>query len=145
MRLGSSRRRSARLLSLLGLIMAASALYFVFRIHLSVPADAALSAGTELLGGKKVLVVVGHPDDLEWYVGGTLRRLSDLGAEVQVVVATDGEKGPNRTRVADLPAARRQEQLAAAQINGYARVRFLGLPDRGSAGDPRLLPAVEAI
>jgi LmbE family N-acetylglucosaminyl deacetylase len=113
--------------------------------RMTVPAAQALSAGTELLSKRKVLAIVGHPDDLEWYIGGTLRRLSDAGADVQVVVANNGDKGPNRTKVADLPATRQGEQLAAAKINGYTRVRFLGLPDRGSANDPRFLPAIRAI
>ena len=130
---------------LLGLLAVAAPLYFVFRVALTVSPQTALGAGQELLAHRKVLAIVGHPDDLEWYVGGTLRRLADNGADVQVVVATGGEKGPNRTGVADLPATRRREQLAAAKINGYTRVRFLNLPDRGSAKDPRFLPAVEAI
>ena len=120
-------------------------LYLVFRVQLTVRPEAALTAGTELLARKKVLAIVGHPDDLEWYVGGTLRRLSSAGADVQVVVATSGEKGPNRTRVADLPGTRVREQLAAVKVNGYTRVRFLGLPDRASAKDPRFLPNVQAV
>ena len=130
---------------LLGLLAVAAPLYFVFRVAPTVSPQTALGAGQELLAHRKVLAIVGHPDDLEWYVGGTLRRLADSGADVQVVVATSGEKGPNRTRVADLPATRRREQLVAAKIGGYTRVRFLNLPDRGSAKDPRFLPAVEAI
>ncbi|WP_407541893.1 PIG-L deacetylase family protein (plasmid) [Deinococcus radiomollis] len=131
--------------SLLGLTLLGVPLYLVFRVRLSVSPTAALTAGTALLGHRKVLVIVGHPDDLEWYVGGTLRRLADAGAEVQVVVATSGERGPNRTGVTDLPAARMREQRAAGRINGYTRIRFLGLPDRASAKDPRFLPAAEAI
>jgi LmbE family N-acetylglucosaminyl deacetylase len=142
-RRGGGRRRRA-IWWLAGLVVAAP-LYLVFRVALTVSPQTALRGGQELLAHRKILAVVGHPDDLEWYVGGTLRRLADRGAEVQVVVATSGEKGPNRTGVADLPATRRGEQLAAAKINGYARVRFLNLPDRGSAKDPRFLPAVEAI
>ena len=129
----------------MGLLAVAAPLYFVFRVAPTVSPQTALGAGQELLAHRKVLAIVGHPDDLEWYVGGTLRRLADSGADVQVVVATSGEKGPNRTRVADLPATRRREQLVAAKIGGYTRVRFLNLPDRGSAKDPRFLPAVEAI
>ncbi|MGY2894419.1 PIG-L deacetylase family protein [Deinococcus sp. UYEF24] len=150
MRLGASvynaRARRRRLFWwLLGLIVVATPLYFVFRVSLTDSPTDALRAGDDLLSKKKVLVIVGHPDDLEWYVGGTLRRLADAGADVQVVVATNGEKGPNRTKVADLPATRMREQQAAGRINGYTRIRFLGLPDRGSAKDPRFLPAVQAI
>ncbi len=143
------RSRPARVRRGLGLLLAFAAtlvpLYLVFRVQLTVTPEAALKAGTELLAGKKILAIVGHPDDLEWYIGGTLRRLSTAGADVQVVVATSGERGPNRTGVADLPSTREREQLAAAEINGYTRVRFLGLPDRGSAKDPRFLPGVQAV
>ena len=143
------RSRPARVRRGLGWLLAFAAtlvpLYLVFRVQLTVTPEAALKAGTELLARKKILAIVGHPDDLEWYIGGTLRRLSSAGADVQVVVATSGEKGPNRTGVDDLPGTREREQLAAAEINGYTRVRFLGLPDRGSAKDPRFLPGVQAV
>lgn len=144
----SSRPRRGLGWSGLGWLLALTvfgSLYAVFRVTLTVTPGAAIRAGGELLGRPTVLVIVGHPDDLEWYVGGTLRRLSDAGADVQVVVATSGEKGPNRTQARDLPATREREQLAAARINGYTRVRFLRLPDRGAANDPRFLPAVQAI
>lgn len=143
---GRARARRRRWLwALVAVAVVATPLYAVFRVSLTVSPAAALEAGTGLLAKRKVLAIVGHPDDLEWYVGGTLRRLSDAGADVQVVVATSGEKGPNRTRVADLPAARVREQQAAGRINGYTRIRFLGLPDRGAAKDARLLPDVQAI
>ncbi|WP_293915272.1 PIG-L deacetylase family protein [Deinococcus sp.] len=105
----------------------------------------ALAAGQELLAKKTVLAVVAHPDDLEWYIGGTLRELANRGADVQVVVATDGEKGPNRVKSPDLAATRRAEQAAAGTINGYTRIHSLGLPDRGAAADPRFLPDVTRI
>lgn len=130
---------------LLGFAVVAVPLYFLFRVSLTVPPAQALAAGNDLLSKRTVLAIVGHPDDLEWYVGGTLRRLADHGANVQVVVSTSGERGPNRTGVADLPATREREQLVAARIGGYTRVRFLRLPDRGAARDPRFLPLVEAI
>lgn len=127
-------------LALLGVLA-----YFLFRVVLIAPPAQALSAGNALLRDKTVLAVVAHPDDLEWYIGGTLRRLADNGANVQVIVASSGEKGPNRIGAADLPATRRQEQLNAAKINGYTKVHFLNLPDRGVAADPNFLPKVQAI
>lgn len=98
----------------------------------------ALNRGSELLRFRKVLVVVAHPDDAEWYIGGTLRMLANFGAETHVVVATDGESGPNRVGAPDLAAQRRGEQLAAAEVNGYSHVYFLGLPDRVASSDPNL-------
>lgn len=147
MRLSGSTTTRARRIGLwaaLGLALVA-ALFLILRVRLTVPPQTALAAGRELLRDKTVLAVVAHPDDLEWYLGGTLRRLANAGANVQVVVATNGEKGPNRTGTPDLPATRRQEQLNAARVGGYTQVHFLGLPDRGVSGDARFLPEVEAI
>lgn len=137
------RARARWLAALLVVVLLAGALFLVFRVTLTVPPAQALAAGRELLAKKTVLAVVAHPDDLEWYIGGTLKKLADAGANVQVIVATDGEKGPNRIGAADLPRTRREEQLAAARLLGYSQVHFLGLPDRGAATDPRLLPRVQ--
>lgn len=100
------------------------------------PADPAraLAAGQALVASaRRVAAVVAHPDDADWYVGGTLALLVRRGAAVTVIVATDGERGPRRGVADDarpLGEIRRQEQLAAAGVIGY-RVVFLGLPDRG--------------
>ncbi|AWN23927.1 hypothetical protein DKM44_12380 [Deinococcus irradiatisoli] len=139
----ASRRRWP--LALLALAVLGSACTAVFSSRLTVPPAAALAAGQELLGKTTVLAIVAHPDDLEWYIGGTLRRLADNGADVQVIVSSDGEKGPNRTASPDLAATRRAEQAAAGKINGYTRIHSLALPDRGVAADPRFLPEVERI
>ncbi|MFZ3062408.1 MAG: PIG-L family deacetylase [Actinomycetota bacterium] len=61
--------------------------------------QAAVKNGKELLETAKTVVVVGaHPDDIEWYTGGTLARLSKDGVRVIVIMATDGGK-LNKTRV----------------------------------------------
>ncbi|TSA86494.1 hypothetical protein FNU79_07590 [Deinococcus detaillensis] len=117
----------------------------VFTTQLTTPGAEALTKGQALLGKKTVLAIVAHPDDLEWYIGGTLRRLSDNGANVQVVVSSDGEKGPNKIDAPDLAAARRAEQAAAGAINGYTKIHSLALPDRGVAADPRFLPEAARI
>ena len=116
-----------------------------FRVRLSGSPAEALAAGRELLAARRVLALVAHPDDLEWYIGGTLRRLADSGARVAVIVATDGEKGPNRTDVPDLAVARRAEQAAAGRILGYSHIYSLGLPDRGASQDPHLLAEVQRV
>jgi LmbE family N-acetylglucosaminyl deacetylase len=107
--------------------------------------ESAVESGAELLGFRRVLVVAAHPDDVEWYVGGTLRLLANLGAEVHVVVATDGEAGPNRIGVENLAATRREEQMAAAEVNGYSHVYLLGLPDRAARLGNRLADDLRTI
>ena len=138
-------RRSAPLRWLLGLLTLGAALYVALRVQLTAPAAQALLAGQALLGRKTVLAVVAHPDDLEWYIGGTLGALARRGADVQVIVATDGEKGPNRVGATDLPTTRRAEQAAAGRLLGYRHIYSLGLPDRGVAASPRFLPEVKRI
>jgi len=93
--------------------------------------------GEELasLRGRRILAVVAHPDDLEYYAGGTLARLVDGGAEVVAVIATNGEKGG---RDPDLARLRQEEQRRAGTVIGYREMRFLGLPDRGVRDDAEL-------
>lgn len=95
---------------------------FLFRSMANVTdRDAAERNGEELLvGKKKVVALAAHPDDLEYWVGGTLGRLSQNGGEVYAIIATkNGKNG----------GIRETEQQKAAEILGYKRVVFLDLPD----------------
>jgi len=135
--------RSGRLRRIAGTLLVFGAatlgIWHEFRTRLPVPPREALQHGHTLLDAKRVLAVAAHPDDLEWYAGGTLARMAREGVEVYAFVASDGDKGPNRTNAPDLPAARRAEQRAAADIVGYRKVFMPGLPDRGvSRGDSLL-------
>ena len=81
--------------------------------------------------GTKVLIVTAHPDDSEFYVGGTLAKLRDSGAEIHQVIVTDGDKayyGP-LTDVARNRRERRAEALAAARQWGGKSLVFLGFQD----------------
>lgn len=42
--------------------------------------------------GTKILLVTAHPDDSEFYIGGTLTQLARSGAEITQVVCTPGDK-----------------------------------------------------
>ena len=85
-----------------------------------------------------VLVVVAHPDDIDFGVAGTVARLTAAGADVSYAICTSGEAGEpadlDRTTLARL---REQEQIAAAAHVGVHDVRFLGQPDN------RLTPSLE--
>lgn len=76
--------------------------------------------------GQRILAFAAHPDDLEYFVGGTLALCAEFGAEVRAVVATDGERGGTRRGLGGL---RRSEQCHAGRILGYASIWFLSLPD----------------
>lgn len=81
-----------------------------------------------------MVVVAAHPDDETLGAGGALRALHGAGAEVTLVVATDGEAAyPTLDAAArrDLACGRRAELGTALQAQGLAGVpvHWLGLPD----------------
>lgn len=90
------------------------------------PGDAVESGRLMLQGGQQVLAFTAHPDDLELFCGGTLRRLHQLGCPITVVDATDGEKGVN---MQNLAPRRQREQRQAGRLLGYDDIRFLHFPD----------------
>lgn len=83
----------------------------------------------------RVLALTCHPDDLEFFAGGTLRRLALSGSEIIAGVLTDGEKGGNRPALGEV---RRSEMKRCAALLGYKRLEFCGLTDYGLPEDPRL-------
>ena len=90
----------------------------------------------EPAGHHRVTVVAAHPDDETLGASGCLQALHQAGAEVTLVVATDGEAAyPALDADArrDLARARRVELAAAlrAQGLGDVGVHWLGLPDSG--------------
>jgi len=80
----------------------------------------------------RVLVLAPHPDDESLACGGTLALLSDGGARITVVAATDGEASLSAgVPAGELAHRRRAELRAAASLLGITDVRFLGHPDTG--------------
>jgi LmbE family N-acetylglucosaminyl deacetylase len=78
-----------------------------------------------------VLVVLAHPDDPEFFCGGTVARWIKNGCEVHYCLLTRGDKGSDddRTTPQDLARIREQEQQAAADVLGVRQVHFLDEPD----------------
>jgi len=79
----------------------------------------------------RALVVVAHPDDVDFGAAGTVATWTDAGIAVTYCIATDGDAGgfdPDVPR-AQIPAIRRAEQEAAAKAVGVSDVVFLGYPD----------------
>jgi mycothiol S-conjugate amidase len=94
----------------------------------------------------RLMAVHAHPDDESSKGAATLARYAAQGAEVLVVTCTGGERGDvlnpalDRPEVrADLPAVRRREMAAAAEVLGV-RQRFLGFADSGLPADGEPLP-----
>ena len=80
---------------------------------------------------RRALVVMAHPDDIEFTCGGTVAQLSDDGWEVTFCLVTSGDKGTKDPILgpADLGALREAEQEAAATELGVTRCIFLRVPD----------------
>ena len=80
---------------------------------------------------KRAMVIVAHPDDIEFGCAGTVARWVKAGAEVCYVLCTSGDVGiakPELTR-AQVTEIREAEQLAAAAVVGVKEVIFLREPD----------------
>src|SRR5262245_42573258 len=95
---------------------------------------------------ERALVIVAHPDDAEFWAGGTIAKWTAAGAEVSYLVLTDGEAGgfdPAMAR-SEIPGIRRGEQQKAAEILGVSSVRFLGC-NEGGLLQPRLELHVELV
>ncbi|MCX6033216.1 MAG: PIG-L family deacetylase [Chloroflexi bacterium] len=80
---------------------------------------------------KTVLALVPHPDDAEFYAGGTLAKMISEGDRVYVVVATDGRCGSFTMDHESLAAIRADEMRRAAAVLGAEPPILLGYPDMG--------------
>jgi LmbE family N-acetylglucosaminyl deacetylase len=82
-------------------------------------------------GVERVLVVVAHPDDIDFGTAGSVAVWTDAGIEVTYCLVTSGEAGgDDRTMArADMAALRRSEQTEAAKHVGVTDLRWLGYPD----------------
>jgi len=78
-----------------------------------------------------VLVVLAHPDDPEFFCGGTLALWAQQGWVIDYCLLTRGDKGADDAAAdpAALAQVREQEQRAAAAVLGVRSVRFLDQPD----------------
>ncbi len=116
-------------------VIVQSALRFARQVVYSIPKTMAdnISPNTKEAPPvpSRVLAIMAHPDDPEFFAGGTLAAWASRGAEVYVLILTDGSKGsddPTMTPQA-LAAIRQQEQLAASAAEGVKDVFFLGYTD----------------
>ncbi len=74
---------------------------------------------------QQVLVLTAHPDDAEFFAGGTLAKMIAAGAEVTTLIATNGDKGSFELDAVRLAEVRRMETLRAAGVLGVREVVFL--------------------
>lgn len=90
---------------------------------------------------ERVLVVMAHPDDCEYGVGGTVAGWTRAGLEVTLLCLTRGEQGARPDAdISLIPALREREQRAASAELGVHDVRFLdGFSDGALAPDADLV------
>ncbi len=84
---------------------------------------------------QKILVILAHPDDPEFFCGATLARWARAGHKITYCLLTCGDKGynditkPSDVSSDELCAIRHREQNAAAGKIGAEQVQFLDHPD----------------
>lgn len=88
------------------------------------------------------VVVVAHPDDIEYGLAAAVARWTDEGRRVTYLLATRGEEG-----IAGMPAEqagplREDEQRRSSAVVGVSEVDFLGFPDSRLADDDALRAAL---
>ncbi len=80
---------------------------------------------------EKVLIVMAHPDDVDFGAAGTVASWVRSGSNVSYLVITDGDAGgfDLSTARSEIPKIRREEQRKAAAHIGVHSVEFLGYRD----------------
>ncbi|MFP5219972.1 MAG: PIG-L deacetylase family protein [Actinomycetes bacterium] len=89
--------------------------------------------------GRRLLVVVAHPDDETFGLGSVIARAARLGADVTVCCATRGEAGEVVGDVdvsPGLAVVRERELRAAAAVLGAREVVLLPFGDSDMTGEP---------
>ncbi|MGW8144610.1 MAG: PIG-L deacetylase family protein [Anaerolineales bacterium] len=80
---------------------------------------------------QQILVVLAHPDDPEFFCGGTIARWIEAGHLVSYCLLTCGDKGTGNRELTpeELCVIRQNEQRSAAGVLGVDSVIFLNHPD----------------
>ncbi len=78
-----------------------------------------------------VMVFSPHPDDAEFFAGGTLAKMIREGAQAYIVIVTDGRVGSFEYDSQNLVKIRTEEARQAAQVLGAEPPIFLNHPDMG--------------
>ena len=87
--------------------------------------------GPETGGIDRILVIVAHPDDVDFGSAGTVAVWTEAGIEVTYCLVTNGDAGGSDRSVsrADMVTLRQAEQTAAAKQVGVTGLIWLGYPD----------------
>ena len=77
----------------------------------------------------RALVVVAHPDDVEFGAAAAIARWTDQGKTVVYCMVTSGEAGIDGMTPDEARDVRIGEQIESGKVVGVEAVEFLGLPD----------------
>jgi LmbE family N-acetylglucosaminyl deacetylase len=80
---------------------------------------------------EQFMVVVAHPDDMEFSAGGTVAKMTSAGKSVVLIQVTSGNKGTDRRDITsdELGKMREAEATEAARRLGVTDVVFLRVGD----------------
>ncbi len=80
---------------------------------------------------QKILIILAHPDDPEFFCGGAIARWVKAGHKVIYTLLTCGDKGTKDISLKsdELCSIRQKEQRAAAKVLGVLDVKFFNYPD----------------
>lgn len=79
----------------------------------------------------KALVIVAHPDDIDYGCAGTIAWLTSNGVEVSYCIVTSGDAGGDNDGLSNTQRAkiREEEQTNAAKVVGVTNLHFLKQSD----------------
>ena len=80
-------------------------------------------------GWQRALVIVAHPDDIEYGAAAAVARWTGQGKQVVYCMVTSGEAGIDAIPPEQAGPLREAEEHASARIVGVDKVEFLGYPD----------------
>lgn len=100
-------------------------------------ACASVPLPVENWAGQKVMFIYAHIDDMECSSGGLISKLNEVGAEVFMLIMTNGDKGCSNDAICgnstneELVEIRKQEQYNSANVLGISNnnILFLGYED----------------
>lgn len=75
---------------------------------------------------RKILVILAHPDDPDFFCGASIARWCQMGHQVSYFLLSKGQRGfPKKdTTLEDVVFTRMQEQLDAVDVYGVRKVEF---------------------
>lgn len=103
-----------------------------------------LNAVTSPLQFDSVLVVMAHPDDVDFGAAGTIAQWTAAGKKVSYCLVTNGDAGGFDPLVprSEIAGIRQREQTSAAHVLGVSDLCFLGFPDGRLVADLELRKAI---